>query len=567
MLTQLYLKNYALFPELQLDIPPGLNILTGETGAGKSLLVGALGLIIGRRADHSVLMASGGEGKCVIEARFERLSPRIAAQIQAFEDFDFEGSSLLIRREISSGGKSRAFINDTPVSLDTLREVSAWLLDLHSQHENQALLAPEKQRELLDAYAGCEADVLRFGEMLRDCERLQRKIQELEAAEQRARQQLDYYRFQVEELGSARPEAGEELRLEEELNLLQHAEEMREVLGRASEALYQSENSIYSQLSATLDPLRKAGSLLRQVAGEYERLNELRESLKDAAFTFQNLLDSVESDPERLAFIDERLGLYHRLKLKYNVKSGDELIALLEQVSARLGEFESLGGAIAAHKAELAGKVAALSALGLGIEQRRLDARLALETEIGNLLAQVGFLKARFWVSVERAEDPAGLVEAEGKRFRAFPSGINKVLFLIQPNPGLPPGPLSQIASGGEISRVMLAIKAVLAEKSEFPILIFDEIDTGISGEIANKVGALMQQLARRFQILSITHLPQIAAKGAAHFQISKQVLGNTTVSSIRQLSREERVYILAQMLSGEHPSDSALRNAAELIG
>lgn len=564
MLKHLFLKNYALFSETRIDLPGGLTILTGETGAGKSLLVGALGLIMGKRADSSVFMQ---EEKCVIEATFGQLSSRIVRELEHFEDFDLEGDEVFIRREIRPNGKSRAFVNDTPVSLQVLRQVSALLLDLHGQHENAVLLSQEKQIDLLDAYAETGDLVAQFGEQLRAAEKTRKQIAELRSQEANAQSQLEYYQFQVQELEAADVKAGEEEDLEAELNLLQNSEEIREALGGAVQRLYQEDASLYSQLSEILEPLRKVQDVNAQVNEEVSRLVDVQETLKESAFAFQAMLDTVENDPERLAFIEERLAVYHRLKLKYKAKTGADLVAIYEEVKSKLDDFSSLEERIAELEKGYQQQQDGLRDTGLQLEAARIAAKPVLEEKIGSLLAQVGFNKSRFEIALERTVHAEGDLYIEGEKLRPTPKGFNKVYFLIQTNPGLPIGPLAQIASGGEISRVMLAIKAALAEKSEFPVLIFDEIDTGISGEIANKVGIVMQQLARQFQILSITHLPQIAAKGHQHFQIRKQVNGERTSSTIQPLSQQERIHIIAQMLSGEQPTDSALRNAAELIG
>jgi DNA repair protein RecN (Recombination protein N) len=564
MLKHLFLKNYALFSETRIDFPGGLTILTGETGAGKSLLVGALGLVMGKRADSSVFMH---EEKCVIEATFGHLSPRIVQELEAFEDFDLEGDEVFIRREIRPNGKSRAFVNDTPVSLQVLRQVSALLLDLHGQHENAVLLSQEKQIDLLDAYAESEGLVSQFAEQLRAAEKIRKQIAELRSQEASAQSQMEFYQFQVQELETADVKAGEEEDLEAELNLLQNSEEIREALGGAVERLYQEDASLYSQLSEVLEPLRKVQDVNAQVNEEVSRLVDVQETLKESAFAFQAMLDTVENDPERLAFIEERLAVYHRLKLKYKAKTGADLVAIYQEVQRKLDDFSSLEERIAQLEKDYQRQQESLRKTGLELEAARVAAKPVLEKKIGDLLAQVGFNKSHFVIVVERSVHPDGDLEVEGETLRPTAKGINKVYFLIQTNPGLPMGPLAQIASGGEISRVMLAIKAALAEKSEFPVLIFDEIDTGISGEIANKVGLVMQQLARQFQILSITHLPQIAAKGHQHFQIRKRVNGERTSSTIEPLSQQERIHVIAQMLSGEQPTDSAIRNAQELIG
>jgi len=563
MLKQLYIKNYALFSETRVDFPAGLNILTGETGAGKSLLVGALGLIIGRRADSSVFMH---EEKCIIEASFTNLAPSIRKQLAGFEDFDVEEGEVLIRREIKPNGKSRAFVNDTPVSLQALRQVSGLLLDLHGQHENQVLLANDRQIDLLDAYA--DADLLRerFAYALREVKQVQQEIIRLQEEEKQAATQLEYLQFQESELSAADIKETEEEELEAELNLLQNSEEIREALGGAVSRIYDEDTSIYSQLSEVLEPLVKVEDVNAQLKGEVSRLRDVQETLKEASFAFQAMLETVESNPERLAFIEERLAIYHQLKLKYKVRDGAELVTLYQEVQKKLEAVGNLESRVADLEKKYHSLQEHLAEIGLELEAKRLAAKPVLEKKILKLLSQVGFNKARFEVAVERPQGDEKDLPVEGQQVKTTPKGINKVYFLIQTNPGMPAGPLSQIASGGEISRVMLAIKAALAEKSEFPVMIFDEIDTGISGEIANKVGDVMRMLSDKFQILSITHLPQIAAKGHQHFFIRKKIKGDRTVSSVAPLSHEDRVKVIAQMLSGEQPTDSALRNAEELM-
>ncbi|MDX2246648.1 MAG: DNA repair protein RecN [Bacteroidia bacterium] len=564
MLKHLYIRNYALFAETHVEFPAGLNILTGETGAGKSLLIGALGLINGKRADNSVVFRT--DDKCIVEARFGRLSPIIREKLKGNEEFDLEDDEILIRREIRSNGKSRAFINDTPVSLQTLRDVSAILVDLHSQHESYSLLSADRQLEIVDAYAGCESLTATFAAKLRESQTLSREIRELEAKEQQAKQQLDYYQFQAKELQSAGIQADEEEKLEQELNLLQHAEEVREALGGSVELLYNQEFSLYNQLSQAMEPLRKIRTVSTAISEEVERLLDVLNTLKESAFTFQDLLETTESDPERLSFIEERLAVYHKFKLRYNARNGAELVQKYLEFEAKIEEFGSLETTINQKKQTLHKINGLLAEIGLKVETARLAAKKPLEEKIFSLLKEVGFEKSRFEIGIERNRAEDGELTVEGENLKVTASGFNKVWFILQTNPGMPAGPLSQIASGGEISRVMLALKAALADKSESPVLIFDEIDAGISGEIAHKVGDVMHRLARRFQILSITHLPQIAGKGDQHFRISKEIIGETTTSTVTRLTHEERINELAKMISGDKVSETALQNARELI-
>ncbi|MEO1385243.1 MAG: hypothetical protein AAFV78_18635, partial [Bacteroidota bacterium] len=370
----------------------------------------------------------------------------------------------------------------------------------------------------------------------------------------------------MDELDKAGLQANEEDELEQELNLLQHSEEIREALGGAIELLYQVDNSIYNQLSEVIVPLRKVSTVNQNLGESVQGLDEMLEQIKESTFSFQEMLELVETDPQRLAFIEERLAMYHSLKLKYQVQSGQELVDLYEGIATQLTEFDSLEENIQRLRKEFEQAVTLLGKWGQQLESRRLKAQPLLQQTVDMLLAQVGFQKARFMIDIKRNFHENGSLELDGARIKPLSHGINKVYFQIQTNPGVPAGSLSQIASGGEISRVMLAIKAALAEKSSFPVMIFDEIDTGISGEIAKKVGVVMQQLANKFQILSITHLPQIAAKGKAHFFIRKKVEGEKTFSSVSQLDHDARIKVVAQMLSGDEPTASAIKNAEELI-
>lgn len=566
MLKTLYIRNYALFKDTRIDFQKGLNILTGETGAGKSLLIGALGLVMGKRADSTFVFLY--DEKCIVEATFTTLAPIIMGQLKAFEEFDLDDEhEVILRREIRPNGKSRAFVNDTPVSLQVLREVSSLLLDLHGQHDNQVLLSTDKQLELLDNYADTGDLLEQFRIQLKRANELSQTLEGLIAQDENARQQLEYLNYQAKELGEANLKAEEEDELEQELNLLQNSEEIRETLNLAVEKLYQQDASIYTEMSELLNALRKVSNVNTSLGATVNELVEVLEKVKDSAFSFQDMLETIESDPQRLAFIEERLGMYHTFKLKYQVQSGEELVQLYEGIAQKLQEYDSLDERIQELTDRLVLENQKLLNLGLRLEEQRQAARPQLEARVDGLLQNVGFLKARFHVNIERAYHPQGKLDINGEAVKANASGINKIQFQIQTNPGIPSGPLAQIASGGEISRVMLAIKAALAEKSSFPVMIFDEIDTGISGEIANKVGDVMKELANNFQILSITHLPQIAAKGNAHFQIKKRVEGEHTYSFVESLAHEDRVNIIAQMISGDQPTPSAIQNAQELIG
>jgi DNA repair protein RecN (Recombination protein N) len=560
VLKSIYLKNYALFDETRIRFPKGLNILTGETGAGKSLLVGALGLITGKRADSSAVFYP--EMHCVVEAEFD-IPDSLVTKLKQLDAFELDDKTLNIRRLIKPNGKSRAFINDAPASLQVIRQVSSMLLDLHSQNENQDLLNPDRQLELLDEFVD-NADILeQYGQVLAEAQKGARELQAFRRQEREAKEQQDFIRFQLEELSQAQVTKGEEVQLTRELNLLQNAESVREALEFAALTLYHDDSSAYNQLTEVSARLGKSGALLENYT---EKLKELEEQLREVSYELDGLKDQAESDPARLSDIESRLALYHDLVRKYQVEDGDALVDKQAAIALKVNDFDSLSDRIAALEIQQEAQWSEVAKLALKLEENRLRGKGKLEASINSLLAEVGFKQAELFIEISRLESERGPVTIDDKRIQPTVSGVNKVQYRIRTNPGLPAGPLSQIASGGEVSRVMLAIKAALADKAAFPVLIFDEIDTGISGEIAQRVGRVMQQLAQRFQILSITHLPQIAAKGDAHFLIEKASSDEKTVSGIRRLEENERPEVLATMIHGESPSAYALEHARELM-
>lgn len=564
MLAKLYIRNYALIDTLAVEMDGGLNILTGETGAGKSLLLGAIGLILGRRVDYSYIF--NPEEKCIVEAVFRKIPDRILKELQQNDEYDVEEDEIIIRREARANGKSRAFINDTPVALTTLRQVTGRLVDLHGQHENQLLLSQESQMRLLDEYAGTLSLASAYSALLKEEHQLHQQIKSLEDDERESRKQEDFVRFQFEELDKAKLDAEEETRLEEELQTLENAEEIKESLGFATSGLYDDEESLYNRLSEIIRRLQPAARLNSGINEQYDRLEEVRYSMEDVARELEGLNESMDLDPASLAEMQSRMDLLNRLKVKYSARDVAELIRQRDELDAQLGHFDSLGDQIAAKLADLNEIRRRLVSDGLVIEKKRKTAALQLKKVVDQLLHDVALDGAEFEVDVLRIPQEDGPLTIEGKKFKAVATGINQVDFRIRTNPGMPMGSLAQIASGGEVSRVTLAIKAALADKAELSVLIFDEIDTGISGETANKVGKVMQKLAERYQVIAITHLPQIAGKGSRHFKIYKEVVDKKTVSHLRPLADDERVLELARMLSGAEPTPSAIENAKELI-
>lgn len=565
MLKKLYIRNFALIEETEIELDGAFNVLTGETGAGKSLLLGAISLILGKRADYSYIF--NPEKKCIVEAFFGNLGPQVKENLSQFEEFDLEDEQLIIRREVHASGRSRAFINDTPVSLNVLKEAASRLVDLHGQHENQLLLSPDQQLHLLDQFAGSTQKVNEFRQLLNQFRSIQSEIDALAEKEKAARQQQDYYRFQLEELENANLNINEEEQVEEQISLMQNAEEIKEVLSYASEGLYNDENSLYNQLSEFISRLSKVENLNTTIREQNSKLEEARYSLQDAAQELEALNEGIDHDTQLLEELAERQDLYNRLKMKFSVASVEELIQARDDFAEKISQFDSLGTDIHLLQRKQNKAKADLVKLGKKIEKDRTKVLKPLATQVNALLKDVGFENSEFQVKMSRQPDADSAFDLEKEEyFKAWNTGFNQVSFLVRTNKGTPFSPLSQSASGGEISRIMLAIKAALAEKAELSVLIFDEIDTGISGETARKVGKVMQRLADLYQIIAITHLPQIAGKGSRHFQIYKEVNQDLTVSRVRALSQEERVLELAKMLSGASPSESAINNARELI-
>lgn len=564
MLTKLYIRNFALIEEAEIPLDAGLNILTGETGAGKSLLMGALSLILGKRVDYSMLF--NPDEKCIVEAHFSQLHAGILAELEGFEEFDLEGSTLIIRREAAPSGKSRAFINDTPVSLQILKEVASLLVDLHGQHENQLLLSPSRQLFLLDQFSQSVDLAKKFGQLLDEIQSCDKEIAELMEAEKIERQQEDYFNFQLEELENAALNAEEADELEVLITRLQNAEEIKETIGMVNDGIYDGEESLYNRLSGYKKALGKISGTDPELEKQFEALEGIAVSLQDVAYELERINDQVEVSPNALQEAEGRQDTYNRLMVKYSVGSAAELIEIREDFRQKLDKIGSLENEIAALRKHRKGIEKSAIEVGLQVEEKRLKELPVLEKSVNKLLEEVGFKNAAFIAKLTRNLSPNGILDIKGEKVTPSASGFNQLEFRIRTNKGVPEGPLSQIASGGEISRVMLAIKAALAGKVALAVLIFDEIDTGISGEVARMVGRVMKKLAGNHQIIAITHLPQIASMGTQHFHIYKREESDKTVTRIKSLDKNERIEELARMISGADPTPSALENAAELL-
>ncbi|TLV01298.1 DNA repair protein RecN [Dyadobacter luticola] len=548
MLSNLLIKNYALIKQLEMSPDPGLNIITGETGAGKSIMLGAIGLLLGNRADVKALYDS--TEKCVIEGTFDLTGYDLVRNFEE-ENLDFS-EECIVRREISVAGKSRAFINDTPVNLDTLRKIGNQLLDIHSQHDSILLGNNEFQLQVLDSFADNNSILRSYESDYQAYRATSKAFEDLKNQALQLRKAFDYDQFLFQELSNASLKTGEQEELEQELTILENAVEIKEKLQLAYAYLDNPESSILDSLKNAISSLSQASRLVPA----YEFLRQRGQSalieLRDLADEIDQVNSKVEVDTGRSEIIQERLDLIYTLLKKHQATSVDQLLDLEQELQAKLNVVLNLDDELAsAEKKASAAKERMLKAAG-NLSERRKKVTKAIEKLILDRLVELGIPNASFSVQI--------------KEIAPSPNGIDSVLFLFSGNKGVAPQELKQVASGGEFSRLMMVIKYILADKRKLPTIIFDEIDTGVSGEIAKKMGRMMQNMAASHQIIAITHLHQIASSGNAHYFVYKDHSSDKTVSRIKKLSVEERVQEIAQMIGGHNPSEAVLTNAREMI-
>ena len=559
MLTTLRIKNLALVEDLTLELLPGYNVITGETGAGKSILIGALSLVLGERADRN-LIRSGCES-CSVEAVFEakRIRPALERLLEDSGLDPCNGGELLLRRTFTATGTNRQFVNGSPTTLNVLAGIGELLVDIHGPHEHQSLLHAATQLSILDAFGKLEGLRTSFAELIKERSRLEAQKAELVIDEKTYAQQLDLLRFQATEIEGARLQAGEEESLNADYQRSSNSARLLQLGQTALDLLSEGENALMNQaglIGRTLQELQKvdpaAGSLLEQHEQSMASWSDLQGGLS-------HYLDKVEVDPERLREMEERLNLIFSLKRKYGASVG-EVIHFGEEARKKLQSLEQRDAELARINNDLAKIDEAIWKEGRGLSQKRAKVIPQLCKAAGQQLGALGFRQSRFEValsSLEKAE-----VARTGTRIPA--SGLDTVEFQFAPNPGEPAKPLRAIASSGELARVMLALKTVLAAEDRIPVLVFDEVDANVGGETARAVGEKMRQIARQRQVLCITHLPQVAAPASAHYLAIKEVRNGRTVSEIDQLDRKQRVTELARMLGGQ--SEAARKHAEALI-
>jgi DNA repair protein RecN (Recombination protein N) len=551
MLQRLSITNYALIDNLEINFGSGLNILTGETGAGKSIILGALSLILGQRAENRFFFNQ--QRKCVIEGSFKIQGFRLK---QFFEDndLDYEAETML-RREISIDGKSRAFINDTPVNLNTLKDVGEKLIDIHSQHATLEINSPDFQLLVVDAVAKHDDLLTDYRTKFRAYRKATAKLQQLIEDSNQAKTDLDYYQFQFDELEKAALAPGEQETLEQELYALNNAGEIKRNLLGAFYLMQDGEASAIIQLREAGHQLSTLEKYSTQIAELHKRLNSTVIELKDIAVEIETIEQQTQTNELRVEEVNARLSLIYNLQKKHRVSTNQELLQLQDELSEKIQQAVFGDEAIEKLQKQLDLNKKELESLAAKLSGNRKKAIPQIEGNVLQTLAEMGMAGAALKINVEPS--PAGTLTA---------SGIDTVKFLFNANKGHTLAEMSKVASGGELSRLMLAIKSLIAQNTALPTIIFDEIDTGVSGEVANKVGQVMKRLALNLQVIAITHLPQIASKGPDHYFVYKDDEGAAAFTRIKRLDNAERVLEIAKMLSGDKPGESALQNARELL-
>ena len=549
MLTNLSIKNYALIAYASIDFTNNLTIITGETGAGKSILLDALGLVLGKRADLNSLRDT--DEKCVVEAHFS-IAPYQMENLFKDLDLDYDPETI-IRREILPSGKSRAFVNDVPATLQNLQQLGEALIDIHTQHQTQELFNENYQLSLIDVYANNTSLLKDYQQELASFKKIQQQLNQLKGNQAQALKELDYNTFLLDELVQANLKSGEQEELESQFEVLANVEKVGGLLEQSLEMLTNEEFGVNKQLYEVKTQLQK----LAQIGSNYQNISERIESsfieLEDIADELQNGLQNLVADPHQLELINQKLQLIYQLQKKHNASSVDELLHIQNELSEKVSTSQNLEEEILAleQKSEKAEKY--LNELAIQLHEKRLHIVNALSNEITDLIKPLGMPNAQFDIQLQLKDT-------------FLSTGKDEVQWLFSANKGMQFGLLKKTASGGELSRIMLAVKSILAAKSNLPTIIFDEIDTGVSGDVADKMGTIMKEMGNYMQIFAITHLPQVASKGTQHYKVAKHDEDDATVSEIKLLTKEERIQEIAQMLSGNVVTEVALQHANSLL-
>jgi DNA repair protein RecN (Recombination protein N) len=549
MLIKLFVQNYALIKELDIELENGLTIVTGETGAGKSILLGALSLILGTRADSSVLLDKNE--KCIVEGTFS-IKDYELNEFFLSNELDYESVTIL-RREINPAGKSRAFINDTPVTVNLLKELGDKLIDIHSQHQTLMLSDNSFQLNLIDSFSDTAKQKAAFREAFLNYRKLKKEYISIKEKADKNKADLEYYLFQYRQLEEANLNAGEQENLEAEQELLSHSEEIKLALSTSSNLFYSEELSILSMLRNVKTNLDKIKSFLPESEGFLERIEASLIELDDLASEVEKLSVSIEADPQRLVFVNNRLDNIYSLIQKHHVNDLNELIKKKDEIKALISSIITSDEKLGQLEMMLEKEVDSLKTISGEMSARRKSVLPEIELKITGLLKQLGIPNAKFRISMTQLKEFS-------------PTGIDQADFLFSANKQVEPENLAKIASGGELSRVMLSLKSLLTKNNNLPTIIFDEIDAGVSGEVADKVGQILSAMGKYMQVINITHLPQVASRGTRHYHVYKDETDNSTFTRVKLLSSEERILEVARLLSGSEVTETAIKNARELL-
>ncbi|MQP52545.1 MULTISPECIES: DNA repair protein RecN [unclassified Flavobacterium] len=549
MLLSLSIKNYALIESLETDFSNQFSVITGETGAGKSILLGALGLVLGNRADLTSLKDK--EQKCIIEAQFSISNYNLQSFFDE-NDMDYEDKTI-IRREILPTGKSRAFVNDSPVNLQELQELGAMLLDIHSQHQTRELTEENYQIDILDAVANNGSIVISYKNALSDFKATQKELKQLVAEKEALVKEYEYNSYLLNELLAANLANGEQEDLEQELEQLSNVEFIKENLERISAIANEEQVGALMNLKEIKISLQKIATFSNLYSQLQERLTSSLLEIEDIISECEQSNEKILADPERLELVTTKLQSIYNLQKKHQVQTVSELLLIQDELDAKVIRVDDLDGAIYKLESELNKQQIQVDEIAKLVSENRKKTAPILIEKIRTILSQLGMVEANFQIEINHTNS-------------YYPKGKDEVVLLFSANKGTSFGLLKKVASGGEMSRIMLAIKAILANYSKLPTIIFDEIDTGVSGEIAIKMGEIMKEMSKTMQVFAITHLPQIAAKGSSHYKVSKRNQGETTISELNLLTAEERIQQIAEMLSGKEITESALQHAKALL-
>ncbi|MBQ8155762.1 MAG: DNA repair protein RecN [Prevotella sp.] len=550
MLKHLYIKNFTLIDTLDIELHPGFSVITGETGAGKSIILGAIGLLLGQRADSKTIKQ--GADKCVIEAHFD-LSRYNMGSFFAENDIEYDIDDCIVRRELTASGKSRAFINDTPVQLSMLKELGDRLMDIHSQHQNLLLNKQDFQLNVVDILADDSKELDAYRQTFFEYRKAEQELSQLREDIERNRQNVDFLQFQYQELSSANLKEGELEELEQKSDTMTHSEDIKSALYEADNAFQDEDNGIIRSLRSSISALNGISKVFPDAKELTERMDSAYIELKDIASEISDHLEDIDFDPSELDSVNNRLDKLYDLQKKYRAETIEELITTRDDLQEKLNNIENSDEALESLQASVAKLKADIEKKADALTKLRTKAAQKIEKDMQSRLVPLGMPNVRFNISITK-EQPGTY-------------GQDKVAFLFSANTSTPLQPVSQVASGGEIARVMLSLKAMISGAVKLPTIIFDEIDTGVSGKIAEKMAEIMQEMGNNErQVISITHLPQIAALGSTHYKVSKEETAQGTTTSMTMLTPDERVREIAQMLSGSDVSDAAIQNAKELL-